>query len=55
MPYQEGVWPEHPNETHRLKLLRDFEVLDSEFERAFDRFTEVRIFLAVTECTPCSS
>ena len=41
MPFVPGKWPQHPNEAQRMKLLNGFEVLDTEFERQFDRITEL--------------
>ena len=40
-PFRPGVWPNHPNEEHRLELLKRFEVLDTEFENSFDRVTQL--------------
>ncbi|KAL1504133.1 hypothetical protein AB1Y20_020252 [Prymnesium parvum] len=51
MVYAPGVWPHHPREDERLKLLHSFNVLDTGPETAFDRITALaKISLDVPIC-----
>merc|ERR1712087_258440 len=41
MKFKPGAWPLHPNEAHRMRLLSDLRVLDTELEVPFDRITQI--------------